>query len=107
MKRMIPAFLFCGMFALLAAVGCDGGAKDADVKVDKATMEIKPGAEAEAKVTAGKADKVESSDAKAVTAAVAGDKITVKADKEAKDGDVTLTVKGAKGTATIKVTVKK
>jgi len=105
---MIPAILFCGVLALLAGSGCSGDtAAGGDIKLDKPSVEIKQGESADVKVTGSKAKsaEVDPKDSK-VTATTAADKVTVKADADAKVGDATVKVTGEKGTASLKVTVK-
>jgi len=108
MYRMIPAILFCGVFALLVGSGCSGDAAPADIKLDKSSVDVLQGASADVKVTAGKPEKADvPAEAKGLTATTAADKVSIKAAADAADGDFTVKVKGAKGTADLKVTVKK
>jgi hypothetical protein len=102
--------------ALLAIAGCEkpsdkkgtGTGQGGDLLLlEYEEIDIIPGAEKQVKVKSGKAEKVEAPPDSGVTAKVEGDKLTIAAGKDAKEGTHKVTVKGDKKDATIKVHVKK
>jgi hypothetical protein len=110
---MLPSMLLCGGLTLLAGLGCGGSTtttKPADgeaLVLEYEEIDIFPGDDKEVKVKSGKAEKAEAPEDKGVKAKVEGDKLKVSADKDAKEGTHTVTVKGGKKDATLKVKVKK
>jgi hypothetical protein len=119
-RVLVPAVLLCAALAFLAGAGCGGGSSSpsgsgpgpgpsADVLVlEYEEIDLVPGADKTVKVKSGKAESVEGPPKDAgVTAKLEGDKLTISAGKDAKEGPQTVTVKGGKKDATIKVNVKK
>jgi hypothetical protein len=110
MYRVVPGFLFFGLFGLLFLVGCDS---TPDIKLEKDSVELAPEKDATVKVTAGKADTASvdekgKSDGKVdAKTEKEGKEVKVSVGKEGKEGDYTVTVKGTKGSASLKVKVKK
>jgi len=82
-----------------------------DVKLDKDSVDVKQGESATVNVTDGTAEKVDAPAESKVTGTVEGNKVTIKADKDAKEGEVKVTVKASKDSkgkdAELKVNVKK
>jgi hypothetical protein len=116
--RGIVGFMFLfGTLVLLASAGCDkpsdkkgtGSAQGGDVLVlEYEEIDLIPGTEKPVKVKSGKADTAEAPKDSGVTAKVEGDKVTVAAGKDAKEGTHEVKVKGGQAKdATIKVKVKK
>jgi hypothetical protein len=116
MRKFIPlAFVVCLALVGLAVVGCTwssssktspGGEETLVIETEEIILE--PGSEKVVKVKQGKAASAEAAKDSGVSAKVDGDKVTVSADKDAKEGPASVTVKSAAGkTATLKVNVKK
>jgi hypothetical protein len=111
-RLTVLLMLFATLMVLTAGCGgptTTGEAKGEEVIVfESEEITLAPGDEKEVKVKSGKAEKAEAPKDSGVTAKVEGDKVTVSASKEAKEGTHSVTVKGGKAKdATIKVTVKK
>jgi hypothetical protein len=118
---MFPALFLCGTLVLVGGLGCNenkpdsgkdgtkGGGTDPDVVVlEFAEIDLIPGQEKEVKLKKGKAESAVPPKEAGVTAKVEGEKVIVKADKDAKEGSHDVKVKGAKGKeATLKVKVHK
>jgi hypothetical protein len=117
MRHFFSFTLLFGALAVLGVSGCSGdskksssnGTKDQDVLVlEYEEIDLIPGEEKQVKVKTGKADSAEAPKESGVTAKTEGDKLTVSAGKDAKEGTHTVTVKGGKGKdAKLKVNVKK
>jgi len=110
MKRIIPVVLFCGVFALLAATGCNtGDAGKDDIKVKDSSVKMKQGETKEVAVTQGTPvakDTKAPADSK-LEVSIDGKNIKIKAPDDAKTGKHSVTVKGDKGAAAnIDVTVE-
>jgi hypothetical protein len=104
--------LLAALVALTTGCGgptTTGGGKGEDVIVfESEEIILAPGDEKEVKVKSGKAEKAEAPKDSGVTAKAEGDKVTVSASKDAKEGTHSVTVKGDKAKdGTLKVTVKK
>jgi hypothetical protein len=110
MSRIVPFVLLFGALSLLAA-GCGGGTTtgkaDEVLVLEYEEIDLIPGQEKPVKVTKGKAEKAEAPADSGVTAKVEGDKLTISAAKDAKEGTHEVKVKGGKKGATVKVKVKK
>ena len=118
---MRPFFSFALLFGALAVLvvsGCSGDSKkpsgngtkgDEVIVLETLEIDLIPGGEEkQVKVTKGKAESATAPEESGVTAKVEGDKLTVAADKDAKVGTHTVTVKGGKAKdVTLKVHVKK
>ena len=117
MRGIVVCTFLCGTLALLATGGCDkatdkkasGSAQDGEVLLlVSEEIELIPGTEKQVQVKAGKAETVEAPKDSGVTAKVEGDKVTIAAAKDAKEGTHEVKVKGGKGKdATVKVKIKK
>jgi len=117
MRGIIGSMFLCGMLTLLAIAGCDkasdkkgsGSGQGGDVLLfEYEEIDLIPGAEKQVKVKSGKAETAEAPPDSGVTAKVEGDKLTIAAGKDAKEGTHEVKVKGGKAKdATIKVKVKK
>jgi hypothetical protein len=118
MRRIVPSLFLCGALAALTGPGCGPasstapppGGTSADVLVfeSEEVVELVPGGpEKPVGVKSGKAESAEAPKESGVTAKVEGNKVILSAGKDAKEGDHTVTVKGGKKDATIKVHVKK
>jgi hypothetical protein len=115
---MRSMFLTIGAMILIASTGCDGsGSSSAGAGTGPGgellvleTYEIilLPDESKDVKVKSGKADKAEGPAADTgVTAKLAGDKVTVSAAKDAKEGTHTVKVHGGKKDVELKVKVAK
>jgi hypothetical protein len=116
MRQTVLSLFVCGAFTLLAAPGCkkkdadkaETGGKDGDVLVlEYEEIDLIPGDSKEVKVKSGKAETAKAPDESKLTAKVEGNKVTVEAAKDAKEGTHQVTVKGGKKDVTLKVNVKK
>jgi hypothetical protein len=109
---MIPVLLFAAM-VLLVAAGCSGDNPKSREKAEVFVLEtyeitLSPGEQKDIKVKTGKPETAEADKESGVTAKVEGDKVTVSASKDAKEGTHTVIVKGGKAPeGTVKVNVKK
>jgi len=117
MRHFFSFALLFGALAVLGVSGCSGdskkttgnGTKDQEVLLlEYEEIDLIPGGEKEVKVKKGKAESADAPKESGVTAKAEGDKLTVSAGKDAKEGTHMVTVKGGKGKdATLKVNVKK
>jgi hypothetical protein len=114
-RRIFPAVLVCGALTFLAAVGCTPkgttgpsgkGEEVLAIEIDEIYL-IPGGPEKQVKVTKGKAEKAEAPADSGVKTKVEGDKLTLSAGKEAKEGTHKVTVKGKAKEVDLKVHVKK
>lgn len=114
MRKFVQfAFVLGAVTVALGSVGCDtnkakpSGADDVLV-IESEEIILEPGAEKVVAMKQGKAATAEVAKDSGISAKVDGDKVKVTADKDAKEGPASVTVKNAAGkTATLKVNVKK
>jgi hypothetical protein len=118
MRHFVCLPLLFGALAVLGVSGCSpedskkspsSSPKGPEVLVlEVEEIDLIPGGEKQLKVKTGKAESAEAPKESGVTAKAEGDKLTVSAGKDAKEGTHTVTVKGGKAKdATLKVNVKK
>jgi hypothetical protein len=85
-----------------------GNKENETLVLETPVLDIVPLAETHVKVTSGKADSVEVPEQSGLTAKLEGDTLTIRADKDAREGPRQLTVRGGKGkAATLQVNVKR
>jgi hypothetical protein len=118
MRYFFSLLLVLGALAVLGVSGCTpedtkksstSGPKGQEVLLlEVEEIDLIPGAEKQVKVKTGKAETVEAPKDSGVTAKAEGDKLTISAGKDAKEGTHRVTVKGGQGKdTTLKVNVKK
>jgi hypothetical protein len=111
---------FLVLFEVLAVLGVAGCSPEDSKKSPSSSkgpevlvleyeeIDLIPGEEKPVKLKTGKAESAEAPKDSGVTAKAAGDKLTISAGKDAKEGTHTVTIKGGKAKdATLKVNVKK
>jgi predicted dinucleotide-utilizing enzyme len=119
MRRVFSCLFLFATAAVLAAAGCNDSSKDSKKSSDSSKVEdvlvleyeeidLFPGESKEVKVKTGKANKADVKKESGVEAKVEEKHVKVTADKEAKEGTHTVTVKGEHGKdVELKVHVKK
>jgi hypothetical protein len=117
MRYGVSFLLLFEALAVLGVSGCSpedskkspGSTKGPEVLVlEYEEIDLIPGGEKQVRVKTGKAESAQAPKDSGVTAKAEGDKLTVSAGKDAKEGTHTVTVKGGKAKdATVKVNVKK
>jgi hypothetical protein len=111
-RVFVPAAALCAALAFLCAAGCGGSSTSSGGGAELLVLEVEeidlvPGMDKTVKVKSGKAESAEAPKDSGVTTKVEADKVTLSAGKDTKEGPHTVTVKGGKKDATIKVNVKK
>lgn len=106
--------MVCLAIVGLGAIGCTWSSNSKSnpgneevLTIETEEIVLEPGTEKVVKLKQGKAATAEAAKDSGLSAKVDGDKVTVSADKDAKEGPASVTVKNAAGkTATLKVNVK-